>query len=773
MKDSRLFYFLLMLVMLIGEAVHAQSNSDFVRIEGNNFKLGNDPFFPVVANYGITVYKIVHNVTHTTTFHATPQFHQFGRAIKVDTSEPISQGNYLSIDEKWRAMVEDFKLLIDHGFNAIRLTYCVQEEKLYESPCNSFFDPIRYGNCLGFYCSSELNPGGFWCDFEPITSGSYSGIFSIYDQVIDAVNAASSDKGKPLKIIILAGGRNIDQPHRKDDFVEYLEALAFYFKDQPEIMGYDFINEPGTYRNTGVVEDSLGVVLSYVNYSKRYVCELVDSWHSAIKKNSNHLTTIGLSGYSDVLEWDPGIMNLDFLSFHVYGSEKFTNGTSITNSSNPNLQKVISHFKSQVSWISKNINKPWIIGETGLSCPINNEFLPCEGSDEDQRVYAEKTLAFTRDAGGKGYSWWHCRDTHDNLHPSSSDNPGNKAYYGLWTTGLPTGMIPECPNDEGLYDITDGHCKIARKKPAANEFFDFNPFSVSPSNGVINEETYYNPFGYENFINGEVNDTDSNPIPNAIVIGRWCVDDTDYTYYTFTKNDGTFQLYHDQASGLQSVTVSGINYDIKSKSSGPFSFILTGIRYDESLSGIISNNVKMEATNEIQAYSATLVGNGVTGVKCELIAGKAIKFLPNFLASKGSTLIARIGNVDCASVPDDTGGPENYLKVKSIHSNDIWDIKASEETIIDTLKHSYDILEFSYSINPNPNSGSFNINTNDMSGKKKWLSIYTSTGSLVTSFFTSDKDIFVALPVSKNGLYFLTITVDGITKYNRIIVARP
>jgi hypothetical protein len=66
--------------MLIGEAVHAQSNSDFVRIEGNNFKLGNDPFFPVVANYSITVYKIVHNVTHTTTFHATPQFHQFGRA---------------------------------------------------------------------------------------------------------------------------------------------------------------------------------------------------------------------------------------------------------------------------------------------------------------------------------------------------------------------------------------------------------------------------------------------------------------------------------------------------------------------------------------------------------------------------------------------------------------------------------------------------------------------------------------------------------------------
>lgn len=92
-----------------------------------------------------------------------------------------------------------------------------------------------------------------------------------------------------------------------------------------------------------------------------------------------------MTGVREVLEWDPNLMSVDFLSFHPYEYE-------------PN------QVLSEIYWYGKYVKIPWMIGETGV--PADDDSVKYN----IQTLFAEKTLLQTFNCGGLGYSWWQFKD---------------------------------------------------------------------------------------------------------------------------------------------------------------------------------------------------------------------------------------------------------------------------------------------------------------------------------------------------------------------------
>src|SRR6185436_3769468 len=499
------------------------------------------------------------------------------------------------------------------GFNAIRLVGL----GAHGGPEPPGTDPDNFGTKL-FLSASYYNPAqtGF-CDegaqdYELVLTNP-SVMNQYFSWVENVLQMATNAQPNPLKVILLTGGgrvegvRDAQYTAYGQKYQEFLNQLSCELAGNSALLAYDLYNEPSDGGQSAITGP------------KSTICSMVSGWYSTIKQNDpNHLVTIGLFGSGDVLSWDPGIIKVDFISFHIYSNLNgiYNNNTNYNNA----LQRSYSEFK----WIEDNIRIPWIIGETGISArpepdPEGNPSCDYE-SFANQQTQFHQTLLKTRDCGGQGYSWW---DYHDVFYDNLCAGSGN--FFGLIGRTL--------NSNKQLTFVT-------------NEFTNFNPITIDFNNCPF-PSNYYNPFNYITYnYSGTVKDQNNQVVKGAMIVG-W---DANWMNPrgTFSKPDSTFTLSSNVA--MDKMFISAIDADIYRIWSGlPANIGTVTINYggagynnpDKQINNVTVNNggtYNLEAYNSITVNTMTINSGGNSVLR----AGYNVKLVPGFKASYGSNFVGTL-----------------------------------------------------------------------------------------------------------------------------------
>lgn len=417
-----------------------QKDPNFVSLENGSFHLNEKPFYPIAINYMVALR------TDSIEFWPSP-YPEYG---------PLANRELLDKDSSLKTLKADLDMIKQMGFNTVRFANIGEVKR--EAGVNEFF-----------YINTIFNK----TDSTRITFK--DGITYVrYLKAIDELVELAKNAG--LKIIFLV---KLQEDARGPKL--FLEKVMTHFKKEPTIMAYDLFNEP--------------LYFHKIERTKPEIFKITKQWQNFIRKYAPHqLTTIGLTGIREVFEWDPNILNVDFLSFHPYEYE-------------PN------QVMNEVYWYGKYVEKPWIIGET--SFPSNNDTIKYE----DQSLFAKKTLEQVCNCGGIGYSWWQYKDvTWGSYH---ADYMGVVNWHGSTTTDKGS-MIYGTP------------------KPVAKIFKEYKPMKLKDH--CIKLDNYYNLSNYKDHrILGTILDENDKPIEGAIIMG-WSKDWTKIVS-TVSKKDGTFEVY--------------------------------------------------------------------------------------------------------------------------------------------------------------------------------------------------------------------------------------
>lgn len=419
-----------------------QDTSKFVTLVDGAFQVNGKPFYPVAINY------VAGLRTDGIEFWPSP-FPEYG---------PMAKKELFDKDSSLKILKADLEMIKQMGFNTVRFTNIGEVKR--EPGVNEWF----YINTI--HSSNDTSRITFK---DGIT-------YVKYLKAIDELVALAKNVG--LKIIFLVKL----QEDAKGPKLFFKEVMT-HFKNEPTIMAYDLFNEP--------------VYFHRIDRTKTEIYKITKRWENFIHKYAPYqLTTIGLTGIGEVFEWDPNILNVDFISFHPYEYE-------------PN------QVMNEIYWYGKYVKKPWIIGET--SFPSNNDSV----TYEDQSRFAKQTLEQVCNCGGVGYSWWQYKDvTWGSYH---SDYMGIVNWHGTTTTN-------------------NGHVIFGTPKPAEKIFREYKP--VRNKTNCIKLDNYYNLSGYKDHrIFGKIVDENENPIEGAVILG-WSAD-WRRTATTVSKIDGTFELFSD------------------------------------------------------------------------------------------------------------------------------------------------------------------------------------------------------------------------------------
>ncbi|MDF1671988.1 MAG: cellulase family glycosylhydrolase [Vicingaceae bacterium] len=451
---------------------------NYISMDGKKFKDGESDFYPMIMNYSIHTRKLFENNTNGVYITPRAEYH------------PKYDGEFFKTLYPWGSdsavthsiIKSHFKTIKEMGFNTIRIT--------------GFAATDFFKDEVGFHSWSKIN-----------MSNSTEGNKNIVNGIIPLIKTVLSyAEESGLRVVLLISAIE-DQP---DNQLNLYSKLAQGLKNEKALMAYDIYNEP-LYFDRG-------------NYTKKQTKAFVESYSSTIKKEApNHLTTIGLSHYKIVHEWDPELMAVDFLSFHIYpyGSKNLNN---------------LERFDSKLYWINKNITKPWIIGETGLNTaencvPLN---LSC-GNYSDQLFFMSYSLNKSRSAGSSGYSWWCFQDL--KFPPKKIEGTCSVSDYGLL-------------NRKDTFFLTSngdtilGELKHNIKTLPFEKFVNDHPYKSKYWDDIAkpNDSIYYNIDYLPNHKKavGKIINEKRAPVQGAIITLHNPASNS--TYSTFTKPDGSFEL---------------------------------------------------------------------------------------------------------------------------------------------------------------------------------------------------------------------------------------
>ncbi|MCB9734860.1 MAG: cellulase family glycosylhydrolase [Deltaproteobacteria bacterium] len=306
--------------------------------------------------------------------------------------------------------------------------------------------------------------------------------------LIDDALALVAEAG--LNAVFLAGHHALDADGVKDRYAAYLTTLAGHLADDPTVFAYDLMNEP-------VYE------LEQRDIDKLSAHAIGRAWYDAVRAGSRRaMVTWGLAELGAVEHWDPGVLPMDFVSWHIYGSGRWT----------ADVRDYLSMF---LAW-PRTQPLPWLVGETGLSVEDGGP------SEYEQSLFAQHALDTTWACGGMGLQWWLYRDT----------------YWG------PTGR------GFGLVRRSDG-----AERPAAEVFRDFTPTWPRPAcpapaySGSAPDGTF--------LTTGRLVREDGSPVAGGFVSGHKCF--TGGYDWTLSRADGTFELRSTGAIAELSVTAPGLS----------------------------------------------------------------------------------------------------------------------------------------------------------------------------------------------------------------------
>lgn len=372
--------------------------------------------------------------------------------------EPSNKFLYNDPARSLDQIIRDFELCKEMGFNTIRVVGIGEATIL-----NQKKDPkVYYAAHLTENYLEEVH-------FEDKLD------WENFQKAISAVLNAASSTG--LKVIFTT--KLLPDIPVLD---EMFESIVKYHKARKEILAYDFLNEP--------------LYFDSVEHTKKDIYLATKKWYNTVHNNSPHLSTIGLACQRELFVWDPNLVNVDFISFHPYEYER---------------NQVIS----EIYWYNKFINKPWIIGETGI--PADGDSI----SYRNQVEFASKTLNQELNCNGNGYSWWQFKDV--------SWGGFHQSYLGV-------------VNHVDSTLLLTGKYVFGTKKDLGHAL----PLMLRDYKKSSCEcpENYYN-FSSNNFflLKGKIVDDQGNPIEGAGILA-WDEFWINH-YFTTTKPDGTFELYSD------------------------------------------------------------------------------------------------------------------------------------------------------------------------------------------------------------------------------------
>lgn len=416
------------------------ANPHFVSISNGRFQLEGKPFYPKIINFVVSL-RVNENEMWPAIY--------FGYA-------PNAVYRYDGRDSSLKDLKAHLDLIRDMGFNAVRVAG-IGEAEVRDQRTGRMNFKASYGTDHNYCVYLEKEED-------------YTRYFKAIDDLLRLINEAG------LKVIF-----TVKLFHEAPETEKHLEKLTRQFRDNTTILAYDFFNEP-------LYFDSLARKKEDVYYITKH-------WQGIVKKNApHHLTTIGLACQREVYEWDPNLMNVDFLSFHPYEYEA-------------------DQVRNEMYWYYKFVKKPWIIGETGV--PSNNDSIPYA----DQVKFAEKTLKQNYNCGGMGYSWWQFKDVewggyHQNYLGVVSKAGETTTSKGSTVPGTPKPVTKAI----GAFDVTQpkGPCECL--------------------------ENYYNFSSNNKFrVTGRMVDGDGRPLEGGGILAwdRWWIDH----HVTSTRPDGTFELY--------------------------------------------------------------------------------------------------------------------------------------------------------------------------------------------------------------------------------------
>ena len=409
--------------------------SDFVYMEGKTFKLNGKDFYPMILNYG-------------------PELMMGNNMLWVKPNTGYEDKDVQHTKEsgllKFKA---DMQMIKDLGFNMVRLCG-IGEYNCKDSAITKYAD---VGKDTVITLKGEM--------------------LEKYFQALDDMFKVLDEVG--LKAIILTK-KNPDKNLISDN---YLQKLFWRFKDEKAIMAWDFFNEP--------------LYFDKPERKKEEVYKIVKEWKQFSRLYApNQLFTIGLTGTREVFEWDPNILDIDFMCIHPYEFHK-------------------GEVENDIYWFGKYVKKPWIIGETGFSA--DNDSI----SYDVQKMYAEKFLHRAVNCGASGFSWWQYKDVE---------------WYEYQSNFL--GLV----NHKGTMQTSNKNLSInGTVKPAGYVFKNFD--AKQKTEDCACRDNYYNYDGLNQYavkgklINGKTNE----PIEGGTIVA-W------EQYYgksnlTFSKPDGSFTIY--------------------------------------------------------------------------------------------------------------------------------------------------------------------------------------------------------------------------------------
>jgi hypothetical protein len=446
MKKYGLIFILFSLIAITYLSFPLSSNDHFVSIKDENFFLDDKEFYPITLNYMVSVQTD-------------------GKELWACTYTGYNNGfvnRYTTKDSCLMQLKADMTRVKEMGFNTVRIV-AIGEEMV-----NKKTGELT----IGARIKNERNELLVLSD-----EASYNKYFAALEDLFEVINGAH------LKMIFLTR-MSVDIRSTED----HLRKLAIRFKDDPTILAYDLFNEP-------LYFDSL-------ERNKKDAYDAVKRWNKTLKMYApNQLSTIGLAGVREVFEWDPNIMDVDFVSFHPYEYE-------------PEM------VRNEMYWYYKYMKKPWMLGETAI--PADNDSVPYT----EQSKFANKTLHQAFNCGAVGYSWWQYKDVE---------------WYSYHANFMGVVRLDE------------------KTKPVAEEFRKFKP---EKTDSCLCLSNYYNYTKFtDSRITGKLKDNDGNPIIGGVILAwnQWW----SKSYITITKQDGSFEIlgnfpfYHWMASATEYSMVRG------------------------------------------------------------------------------------------------------------------------------------------------------------------------------------------------------------------------
>lgn len=724
----------------------------YVTIEGRQFKDENgEDFYPVICNYAA---DIIHDGLGN--FNIAPS-----AAYGVNWGYDCVPMTTCYFD----AFFHDFTEIRNMGFNAIRLMGPNAEK--------DSVTPIGFSYFINYWANPNYK-NQIIKDLSPNYSSdpSMDLLLNSLDDILAVAGLCS------LKVILVPSrGRLAQSQDAVNDVADYLKVFGAHFANNPDVLAYDLYNEP-----TWV--DHLSVFDSAYDHTKFQVCQYVRSWYDSLKLGDpNHLVTMGLGtfNYHDVIEWDPGIMKLDFISEHIYPAFRIEE--------NYNIDTAMIRFKDELIWTARNVPIPWIIGETGFA-GTDNSFPPFNkpkytdsvythqpyvwGSLADQKAFADTALKLMRDCGASGISWWQFQDTYWGQNPDSTSPAAYKeSFFGLLNSGN--------------WDTVTGYETF--RKPAVESFQTFDP-TASP--GPFPEQTlmYYNPYNFDetdsHMITGYVKELNTgNPINNAVILINSKIRATEhdstigyaYPHYTFSDTSGTFHCYPAPDS-VYATTIDDVkvsfpgceriergwtsaynSQNIPVRNNELFELGSGGVQYDAEITGI---TIQGSCSSTFEGWNSLTVSNCFIEYsgECVMRARKEINLLNTFEAEYGSELNVLTGETfpECVDFSgfykvSGIGFQENIASNKVIELNFICEF------------NSTDFIVF-----PNPTTGKLKLHLNNNDKATLNVKFTDLIGNTVLESKFTGPMMNIDLTCFPKGVVLLQILGDNMVLIKKIIL---